>query len=432
MSICGSSAPSPDPRMADAALRNTQIAEDALNWYRQIYDRDLKPAQDEQRDLQRGLIQDYLTDRRTQREFADEQNQYYRQTFRPIEEQMARDAMNYDSESNIARQQGIAGAAVTQAFSNAQQQANRNLSRFGLNPNSGAFAATNARAANAQALATAGARTAVALDTQKTAIGLRAGAANFGRNMPNTAANYFSLANQTGAGANQMGLSGMEMMRGNANFVGQGFNQGMQGYSNAANIYGQEFNARMAGFNAGQQQMAGIGQLAGMAGYMAFMSSKDMKDGKREVGDGEALRGIKNLDIESWEYKGDTKRHVGPYAEDFKREFGLGTGKSIAVQDAIGVTMKAVQDLADEVAELKGKRGLRKADGGKIHKGKGPVKGPGGPVDDKIPAMLSNGEYVLPADTVEKVGIGSLNKLVKDTHTPAATQRRRGLNRKGK
>ncbi len=51
--------------------------------------------------------------------------------------------------------------------------------------------------------------------------------------------------------------------------------------------------------------------------------------------------------------------------------------------------------------------------------------GPGGPVDDKIPAMLSNGEYVIPADTVKKIGKANLDKLVQQTHTPAAVQRRR-------
>ena len=65
------------------------------------------------------------------------------------------------------------------------------------------------------------------------------------------------------------------------------------------------------------------------------------------------------------------------------------------------------------------------ADGGKVHKGKGAVRGPGGPVDDKIPAMLSNGEYVLPADTVKAIGKKKLDKLVDKTHTPAAVQRRR-------
>ncbi len=71
------------------------------------------------------------------------------------------------------------------------------------------------------------------------------------------------------------------------------------------------------------------------------------------------------------------------------------------------------------------------ADGGKIKRlGRGgKVSGPGGPVDDKIPAMLSDGEYVLPADTVKAIGVKKLDKLVKKTHTPAATQRRRALNK---
>lgn len=71
------------------------------------------------------------------------------------------------------------------------------------------------------------------------------------------------------------------------------------------------------------------------------------------------------------------------------------------------------------------------ADGGstkRLGRG-GKVSGPGGPVDDKIPAMLSDGEYVLPADTVKAVGVKKLDKLVKKTHTPAATQRRRALDK---
>jgi predicted house-cleaning noncanonical NTP pyrophosphatase (MazG superfamily) len=74
------------------------------------------------------------------------------------------------------------------------------------------------------------------------------------------------------------------------------------------------------------------------------------------------------------------------------------------------------------------------ADGGDVtekktalHVGKGPVSGPGGPVDDKIDAKLSDGEYVLPADTVKAIGKDKLDKLVKQTHTPAAVQRRQAL-----
>ena len=39
------------------------------------------------------------------------------------------------------------------------------------------------------------------------------------------------------------------------------------------------------------------------------------------------------------------------------------------------------------------------------------VSGPGGPKDDLIPAMLSNGEYVLPAHVVDQLGVDRLDAL---------------------
>jgi hypothetical protein len=60
----------------------------------------------------------------------------------------------------------------------------------------------------------------------------------------------------------------------------------------------------------------------------------------------------------------------------------------------------------------------------------GAVKGPGGPTDDKVgPVMLSDGEYVLPADTVRKVGKENLDALKDATHTPVSVKQRRGLRR---
>jgi hypothetical protein len=69
-----------------------------------------------------------------------------------------------------------------------------------------------------------------------------------------------------------------------------------------------------------------------------------------------------------------------------------------------------------------------KADGGHIKHGIGKVSGPGGPVDDQVPAMLSDGEYVIPADVVKKKGVKYFDKIVKANHTPAKEQRK-GLRR---
>lgn len=64
------------------------------------------------------------------------------------------------------------------------------------------------------------------------------------------------------------------------------------------------------------------------------------------------------------------------------------------------------------------RRGL--ADGGaaKLKPHGGPVRGPGGPTDDKAGKFdLSHGEYVLPSDTVDAVGEHNLDALRDATHT---------------
>lgn len=51
------------------------------------------------------------------------------------------------------------------------------------------------------------------------------------------------------------------------------------------------------------------------------------------------------------------------------------------------------------------------------------VNGPGNGVSDEIPAMLSNGEYVIPEDVVRAKGEEFFDKLLEKYHTPAAEQR---------
>lgn len=52
-----------------------------------------------------------------------------------------------------------------------------------------------------------------------------------------------------------------------------------------------------------------------------------------------------------------------------------------------------------------------------------PVQGPGTGTSDSIPARLSAGEFVLPADTVRKVGVKSLRDLIEQTHVPSGRPR---------
>jgi len=59
-------------------------------------------------------------------------------------------------------------------------------------------------------------------------------------------------------------------------------------------------------------------------------------------------------------------------------------------------------------------------DGSAGFKRGGEVNGPGTGTSDSIPARLSDGEYVIPADVVERLGVGFFDRLRAQFHTPAA------------
>ena len=380
---------------SNAAAQQTQAAKDSaqlqydlgkeqLEFQRDYYNNTLKPLQQRDMALREQLQSELIPSMRQQRQFADEQNQYYKETFKPVEEPMVRDATGYDSQENIQRRQGIAAANVNQAFSNASGQSTRALSRMGINPNSGAFARENAKLYNNEALASAGAQTGAAFDTMDKAIALRAGAANFGRNMPNTAANYYGLGNQTAGTSSGVSSAGVNNAVSAVSPSISGAQVAAGAFRGAGSTYNDTFANNMRMYGIQQQGASGF-----FSGLGNFASSKMGQDAF-----------------------GNLSGRIGGAWNDFTMNMngGFGTGNDYGNQD-LGAF------LADGGHVDARRMGLSYANGGKVH-------GPGGPVDDKVPAMLSDGEYVIPADVVKAKGLEFFDKLKEKYHTPAALQRR--------
>jgi trimeric autotransporter adhesin len=66
------------------------------------------------------------------------------------------------------------------------------------------------------------------------------------------------------------------------------------------------------------------------------------------------LSKLRKISVSSWNYidEGAKVRHIGPMAEDFYAQFGLGTGNtSIGVQDLAGVSIAAVKELDAQLQE---------------------------------------------------------------------------------
>jgi len=340
-----------------AAGLQYDLGKETLDFQKTYYEETLKPMQERDMALREKVGNATYDTMQKQQEFADSQNKFYKDTFQPLEQQMVDEAKGYDSDTNVQRRMGIASANVNQQYSNAQQQSARSLARYGVNPNSSAFATTNAALTNAQALGSAGAQTGAAFDTMDKGIALRAGAANFGRNMPNTAAAYYAGGNQSAGVAGSTSAQGISSGAQAVAPLLTGTGIASSAFGSGASINSDLFRNNMSMFNT---QMAGASGMFNGIGSMA--STKWGQQGLENMGSS-----IKNW----WN----------------------GTGSA---GGAGGSTMIDTNSFAATPTYA--------ADGGLIH-------GPGGPRDDKVPTMLSHGEYVLNEGAVKHFGLSKLNKM---------------------
>lgn len=349
-----------------------------------------------------------------------------RQKFRALEDTMVSEAMNQDRTSVRNQYAGRAASDVEQATAAARSVAARNLSRMGINPNAARFADLNNQITLGTAAARAGAMNNARMAADQVIDAKRMNAISLGRNLPATQLSAIGTGSTVGnSNAGLFNAQNAPMFAGYQGAMG-GLQGALGAQSGIANVMNMGYQNELAASQAGGAAMQGLGSLVGAG--LSFMSSRDMKEDKAPVKSGSALDAVRDMPVETWKYKGDNREHVGTYAEDFKRETGMGDGRTISVQDALGVTMAAIKDLDAKVERMGGKK---MGDGGSVRGGKnhnkkgGKITGPGTGTSDSVQAMnrdtgqpilLSNGEYILPADTVRKVGKEALDDLVDKTH----------------
>ncbi|MGQ5522915.1 hypothetical protein ACUHMQ_06595 [Chitinimonas sp. PSY-7] len=261
----GGKAPSPDPAIGQAAIENAKLGKDWLAFSRQQWEAQ-QPRQAEIDQYSRQFADQQLADSKFNSERARELWSDYTTTFRPIEQQVAKEAMQYDSEGRQASESAASVASVGKQFDNAMAAQARLNGRMGVNPNSGrAGAVMNDMLLN-RALATSAAETNTRRDLMKTGLMLRKDAASLGRGLPGTASQTFS----TGTG---MGTSGQGALQGAAGQVasnnaimGNGFSGAIAGNSSAMNGLSQQYQNQLA---AWQSSQAGNNGLLGLAGNIA-------------------------------------------------------------------------------------------------------------------------------------------------------------------
>lgn len=356
----GSSAPSPDPAIGQAALMQAKLGQQWMTFAKEQF------AVANQRQAAQDIIANQVTQQqlaasKQSQKWATEDRKRYTDVFQPLQDEFIKTANSWDSKE---RQESIAAEAKADVINSATQQrqaTQRNMASMGVDPTSGRFAGVDRTAEVDTALAAAGAQNNARSTVRNQAVAMKGDAVNMGNGLAVNPATSLGLSTGAGSAAMQTTAGNNAQAAGNANIMSQGFSGAMSGYGNQANIlnaqYGNQLNAWSANQQSSNSMWSGIGSLAGM-GLMAF-SSKEYKEDKKPAKG--SLDAVRRMPVGDWKYKdgiSDGGHHVGPYAEDFKEATGKGDGKTINLMDAVGVTMGAVQELAKKVDKISGGKGL--------------------------------------------------------------------------
>lgn len=246
----GSKTPPPDPALTEAQVNNMNIQTDAA---RAIMEQSaaLVPHQIEQMRFGLMAAETAYQDSREDRRYTLERREH----LTDMQNAMLRDARDFDSE---ARQEEMAAQAAADAevqIGRSEQAAARNLTRMGVNPNSGAYAANQ----NALSLAKAGIKVASA----NTA---RAMARDEGRALTDRAANALAgypamgMASTQNSAAN--GMAGLTVANQAVAGISGGYGAaaGAAGgaASTAAQLYGTQAGMYNSAQNAASQNQAGM------------------------------------------------------------------------------------------------------------------------------------------------------------------------------
>lgn len=132
----------------------------------------------------------------------------YQNTFAPVENKVASDAMNWDSAGRQESMAAEAKADAVAAGSQAKDAASRSMMAMGVNPNSGRFAATDQANATALALAGAGAQNTARNNVRMQGVQLRQQAAQLGQQVLSSGQQATSLGMQATGAAQSAGLAG--------------------------------------------------------------------------------------------------------------------------------------------------------------------------------------------------------------------------------
>lgn len=178
-----------------------------------------------------------------------------------------------------------------------------------------------------------------------------------GRNTPSQKLEIYSTAGDARVDVLERSSTTLERTlfklenKGFPRFVLEDSNAAVQWLMAAAS--GGTFRFNKVGSGVIELSLEGGGNMT-IGGSLTEGSSRGVKEAFEDVDGRQILQQVAGLPISRWSYTHDGSgvRHLGPMAEDFYAEFGLGkTEKGIATLDTSGVALAAIQGLNQVIEE---------------------------------------------------------------------------------
>jgi hypothetical protein len=214
-----------------ASDRMDTIGQGVIDFAQTEYDKNA-PRLDEIGDAQKGL----MTDQAAQgKDYFD----YYKDTFRPLEQSIVSDAQNFDTDAYRNKLATQAAADSGLAFSRTTKANERAMAGMGVNPNSGRFQGLGSQSALMQSANRAGNMTRTRERAADAGFNRKVQAAGIGNYLSGAStAAYGNAVNAGSNAANTYQAAGNNYIQGanvGGSFVGQGLNMGINALSDVMN-----------------------------------------------------------------------------------------------------------------------------------------------------------------------------------------------------
>lgn len=314
--ICfsGGKAPKADPNVGKAALKNAELGEEWLAWTKQTY-AESKPRQDQMDDLSMKVAAQGLEASKFNDEQARETWKRYNDKVVPLENQVFEEAGNAGSEADQARAAGRASADVEAEMAAARQGNAREMARMGINPASARYQNTADTTGIIGSLGSAAAENNAREMARERGIVLRQNATALGKGMPMTAGATFGVSQNAGGGALGALNTAGNAQTARQGIMAQGFQGGMQGYSNQASILNTDYANRLNAYQINQSgKNAAMGALGTVAGAAIMASDRRLKTDIVEAG-----HLANGLPLYEYTYVWGGERQVGVMADEVQK-----------------------------------------------------------------------------------------------------------------